>query len=146
MKPLLSSRLEYEDLLSDEDLNYPSINSTLSGQFYTLPNVFAYRSSGLEETRSNGDMFFKAEMQRYDGWYNNLAHPTWGTTESHLTRKAPPSYADGVYMMAGEDRPSPRDLSQALMRGDDGVASSRNLTTLFAFFGEFSIITNYSMD
>ena len=57
--------------------------------------------------------------------------------ESHLTRKAPPSYSDGVYMMAGEDRPSPRELSQALMKGDDGVASSRNLTALFAFFGKF---------
>lgn len=40
-------------------------------------------------------------------------------------------------MMAGEDRPSPRELSQALMKGDDGVASSRNLTALFAFFGKF---------
>ena len=20
-----------------------------------------------------------AEKQRYDGWYNNLAHPTWGS-------------------------------------------------------------------
>lgn len=60
--------------------------------------------------------------------------------ESHLTRKAPPSYSDGVYMMAGEDRPSPRELSQALMKGDDGVASSRNLTALFAFFGKFKKI------
>lgn len=57
-------------------------------------------------------------------------------TESQLTRKAPPSYADGVYMLAGEDRPSPRLLSQALMKGDDGLPSARNLTTLFAFFGK----------
>ena len=53
------------------------------------------------------------EQQRYDGWYNNLAHPAWGTVDSHLVRKTPPSYADGVYMMSGGDRPSPRNLSQA---------------------------------
>jgi hypothetical protein len=39
-------------------------------------------------------------------------------------------------MMAGEDRPSPRLLSQTLMKGDDGQPSIRNLTTLFAFFGK----------
>ena len=27
------------------------------------------------------------EQQRYDGWYNNLAHPAWGAVDSHLTRK-----------------------------------------------------------
>lgn len=46
-------------------------------------------------------------------------------------------------MMAGEDRPSPRELSQALMKGDDGKASARNLTVLFAFFGKF--LTIYSI-
>ena len=43
-------------------------------------------------------------------------------------------------MMAGEDRPSPRLLSQALMKGDDGQPSSRNLTTLFAFFGMYCFL------
>ena len=47
---------------------------------------------------------FQYERQRYDGWYNNLAHPSWGTVDSHLVRKTPPSYADGVYMMSGGDR------------------------------------------
>lgn len=55
--------------------------------------------------------------------------------ESQLTRKAPSSYADKVYMME-EGRPSARRLSQILMKGDDGLGSSRNLTTLFAFFGQ----------
>lgn len=40
-------------------------------------------------------------------------------------------------MMAGEDRPSPRYLSQVVMKGEDGLPSNRNLTTIFAFFGEF---------
>lgn len=81
-------------------------------------------------------MFTHTEKQRYDGWYNNLAHPDWGSIDSQLTRKAPPSYADGVYQMAGMDRPSARRLSQALMKGADGLSSARNLTALFAFFGQ----------
>nr|BAM76968.1 dual oxidase [Penaeus japonicus] len=76
------------------------------------------------------------EKQRYDGWYNNLAHPAWGSVESRLTRKTPASYADGVYMLAGQDRPSPRTLSQALLNGSDGMASAQNRTAMLAFFGQ----------
>ncbi len=77
--------------------------------------------------------------------------------DSRLTRKTPASYADGVYMLAGQDRPSPRKLSQvkikknkvitncrkilifvfqAFMRGSDGLGSKRNRTALLAFFGQ----------
>jgi hypothetical protein len=56
-------------------------------------------------------------------------------TDNHLTRKTPPSYADGVYMLAGQNRPSPRKLSQIFMKGEDGLGSSRNRTALLAFFG-----------
>lgn len=42
-------------------------------------------------------------------------------------------------MLAGEDRPSPRILSQALMKGEDGLPSVRNLTVLFVFFGTSTV-------
>ncbi|KAK6618258.1 hypothetical protein RUM44_002709 [Polyplax serrata] len=57
-------------------------------------------------------------------------------SESRLTRKTPPAYADGVYMLAGKDRPSPRKLSQIFMKGEDGLGSARNRTAIFAFFGQ----------
>jgi dual oxidase len=38
--------------------------------------------------------------------------------------------------MAGQDRPSPRKLSDLFMQGDDGLPSVKNRTALFAFFGE----------
>lgn len=93
---------------------------------------------GLTPVMMDGqeDMMGKYERQRYDGWYNNLAHPGWGAVDGHLTRKTPPSYADGVYMMSGGDRPSPRDLSQAFMKGADGLGSLRNRTALQTFFGQ----------
>jgi dual oxidase len=39
-------------------------------------------------------------------------------------------------MMAGEDRPSPRTLSEAFLKGQDGMPSARNRTALLAFFGQ----------
>ena len=93
--------------------------------------------SGISGTTNN--MTNKYEQQRYDGWYNNLGHPDWGATEAHLTRKTPPSYSDGVYMMSGDSRPSPRRLSQAFMKGDDGLASLHNRTALHTFFGQVRI-------
>ncbi|XP_013145053.1 PREDICTED: dual oxidase [Papilio polytes] len=76
------------------------------------------------------------EKQRYDGWYNNRAYPDWGSVDSRLTRKTPASYADGVYMMAGADRPGARTLSKLFMRGQDGLPSLSNRTALLAFFGQ----------
>jgi len=56
--------------------------------------------------------------------------------DSRLIRKIPAAYFDGVYAMAGQDRPSPRKLSDLFMQGDDGLPSVKNRTALFAFFGE----------
>lgn len=81
-------------------------------------------------------LVLRFEFQRYDGWYNNLANSDWGTPNSRLRRKVAPAYSDGVYQMLDEGRPSARLLSQRMMRGDDGQSSRRNLTTIFAFFGQ----------
>ncbi len=61
------------------------------------------------------------------------------STDSQLTRKAPASYADGVYAMNGEDRPSPRTLSQEFMKGQDGLSSLRNRTAMLTFFGKTTV-------
>ena len=59
------------------------------------------------------------------------------SVDSRLIRKVPAAYTDGVYMMAGQDRPSPRKLSDLFMQGDDGLPSIKNRTALFAFFGKY---------
>ncbi|KAH1002613.1 hypothetical protein HUJ04_008686 [Dendroctonus ponderosae] len=56
--------------------------------------------------------------------------------DSHLIRRAPPAYSDGVYMLSGQNRPSPRKLSRLFMKGIDGLASLTNRTALLAFFGQ----------
>lgn len=39
-------------------------------------------------------------------------------------------------MLAGQNRPSPRKLSQLFMKGHDGMGSMRNRTAMLAFFGQ----------
>ncbi|EFX61356.1 hypothetical protein DAPPUDRAFT_273956, partial [Daphnia pulex] len=56
--------------------------------------------------------------------------------DSHLTRKVPATYADGVYMMGGDNRPNARKLSELFMKGPNGLGSVMNRTALFAFFGQ----------
>uniref|UniRef100_A0A915MH54 NAD(P)H oxidase (H2O2-forming) n=1 Tax=Meloidogyne javanica TaxID=6303 RepID=A0A915MH54_MELJA len=51
-----------------------------------------------------------SEYQRFDGWFNNLANPQWGSVGSRLHRDAPSSYQDGVYRL-DSSLPSARVIS-----------------------------------
>ncbi|XP_021117341.1 dual oxidase 2 isoform X2 [Heterocephalus glaber] len=76
------------------------------------------------------------EVQRYDGWFNNLRHHESGAVGSRLQRLVPASYADGVYQALEEPLlPNPRRLSDAATQGRPGLASLRNRTVLGVFFG-----------
>ncbi|KAM7039506.1 dual oxidase 2 isoform 2-T3 [Acridotheres tristis] len=76
------------------------------------------------------------EVQRYDGWYNNLLHHSYGSVGARLLRLLPANYADGVYQALQEPRvPNARQLSNAVARGPSGLPSRRNITVLAVFFG-----------
>ncbi|NWS75108.1 DUOX2 oxidase, partial [Crotophaga sulcirostris] len=76
------------------------------------------------------------EVQRYDGWYNNLLHHRRGSVGARLLRLLPANYADGVYQALQEPRvPNARQLSNAVARGPSGLPSRRNTTVLAVFFG-----------
>ncbi|PKK19165.1 dual oxidase 2 [Columba livia] len=76
------------------------------------------------------------EVQRYDGWYNNLLHHSRGAVGSRLLRLLPANYADGVYQALQEPHvPNARQLSNAVARGPSGLPSLRNTTVLAVFFG-----------
>lgn len=80
------------------------------------------------------------EYQRYDGWFNNLANPDWGTVGSRLHRDSPSNYQDGVYMM-DTTLPSARALSELVFKGPSGIPNQRNMTTMFAFFSTFLLFS-----
>ncbi|NXC82970.1 DUOX2 oxidase, partial [Cercotrichas coryphoeus] len=76
------------------------------------------------------------EVQRYDGWYNNLLHHSYGAVGTRLLRLLPAHYADGVYQALQEPHvPNARQLSNAAARGPSGLPSRRNTTVLAVFFG-----------
>ncbi|OCT89499.1 dual oxidase 2 [Xenopus laevis] len=76
------------------------------------------------------------EVQRYDGWYNNLAHHSTGSPGSKLLRYIPAFYTDGVYQVPKEpEYPNPRSISNAVTKGKSALPSSRNLTVLAISFG-----------
>ncbi|XP_072201624.1 dual oxidase 2 isoform X2 [Excalfactoria chinensis] len=76
------------------------------------------------------------EVQRYDGWYNNLQHHSRGSVGSRLLRLLPANYADGVYQALQEPHvPNARQLSNTVARGPSGLPSKKNTTVLAVFFG-----------
>uniref|UniRef100_A0A8C3BF07 NAD(P)H oxidase (H2O2-forming) n=1 Tax=Cairina moschata TaxID=8855 RepID=A0A8C3BF07_CAIMO len=76
------------------------------------------------------------EVQRYDGWYNNLLHHGRGSVGARLLRLLPANYADGVYQALQEPHvPNARQLSNMVARGPSGLPSRRNTTVLAVFFG-----------
>ncbi|NWV63529.1 DUOX2 oxidase, partial [Malurus elegans] len=76
------------------------------------------------------------EVQRYDGWYNNLLHHSHGSVGARLLRLLPANYADGVYQAWQEPHvPNARQLSDTLARGPSGLPSRRNTTAMAVFFG-----------
>ncbi|NXN20660.1 DUOX2 oxidase, partial [Nycticryphes semicollaris] len=76
------------------------------------------------------------EVQRYDGWYNNLLHHSQGSVGARLLRLLPANYADGVYQALQEPHvPNARQLSNVVARGPSGLPSRRNITVLAVFFG-----------
>ncbi|XP_006883258.1 PREDICTED: dual oxidase 1 [Elephantulus edwardii] len=87
------------------------------------------------------------EVQRFDGWYNNLKEHRWGIKGSRLQRLVPASYADGVYQPLGEPHlPNSRDISNTAMRGPAGQASLQNRTVLGVFFGYHVLSDLVSVD
>ncbi|XP_062858438.1 dual oxidase 1 [Trichomycterus rosablanca] len=89
----------------------------------------------LSTTLCTADYGINWEVQRYDGWYNNLAHHRRGTAGAPLMRLLPARYSDGVYQVEGFHLPNARLLSNAVARGPAGLLSHRNQTALSLFFG-----------
>jgi peroxidase len=77
-------------------------------------------------------------VRSIDGTGNNLAHPEWGSTDEQLLRIAPAQYGDGISTPAGADRPSARDVSNALSTHNaEDTSNDRQLTAYLYVWGQF---------
>lgn len=78
------------------------------------------------------------EVRSIDGTGNNLEDSDLGSAGEQLLRVAPADYADGISEPAGEDRPSAREISNALSTHiDDAVPNDRNLSAFLYVWGQF---------
>ncbi|XP_052805242.1 dual oxidase-like isoform X3 [Mya arenaria] len=78
-------------------------------------------------------------QQRFDGFYNNLITPGLGSAGKPLKQNITTAYSDYTYKLSGQNRPSPRLISELLFKKDVNFTytpNGRNLTAMFAFFGQ----------
>lgn len=80
-----------------------------------------------------------AGFRSYDGMGNNRANASWGAAGTQYLREASGAhYPDGRSAPAGADRPSAREISNALAaQGDTVTADERGLSTAIYEFGQF---------
>ncbi len=73
-----------------------------------------------------------------DGAGNNPQNPDWGSNNVRLIRGAPTAYGDGISSLAGENRPSAREISNALVdQGDEDIINERLLSAMIYAWGQF---------
>jgi len=95
-------------------------------------------ASELLEERALLSATALAEIRSVDGTGNNLAHPEWGSTGIELLRAAEADYSDGISSPAGEDRPSPRAISNEINDHVEGeVANNRQMSAFVFAWGQF---------
>ncbi len=76
------------------------------------------------------------ESRSYDGSDNNLLESTWGAVGQHLATDASQRYADGISKPNGQDRPSPRAVSNGVLAQGPSSLSPVGATTLGVFWGQ----------
>lgn len=77
------------------------------------------------------------EYRTYDGTNNNLAHPTWGSAGMQLKRTEPVDYADGISEPAGENRPSPRVISNIVIDQEGSILNTFGRSDYLWLWGQF---------
>jgi peroxidase len=83
-----------------------------------------------------------AQVAPLNGVGNNLSHPDWGATSQDLIRVAPAAYGDGISTPGGANRPSARQISNALaaqktLANGDLALDDRYMTAFVYAWGQF---------
>ncbi|CAM2065012.1 Heme peroxidase [Sulfidibacter corallicola] len=76
-------------------------------------------------------------FRSYDGTGNNPNAPAMGAAETQLYRLMAPAYSDGISAMAGEDRPGPRAISNAVCAQSDSVPNPVGASDYLWQWGQF---------
>ena len=77
------------------------------------------------------------DFRNIDGSDNSEGDADVGAAKTQLTRWAPPDYADGISAMAGESRPSPRAVSNAVVAQLESVPNRNGASDFLWQWGQF---------
>lgn len=77
-----------------------------------------------------------AEIRSITGAGNNLAQPELGAVGTNVLRNFTNGYADGISAPAGNDRPGPREISNAVVAQTGSLPGSKGATALLTFWGQ----------
>ena len=135
-------QLERREMLSATAVVRPTANSADVGGLSRpvlaagAPSVTGPAASGLR----NIPMPIAALItsRSFDGTGNNVANPEWGSAGEQLLRVAPAQYGDAISTPGGEDRPSPREISNVIVAQDEEpLTNDRQLSAFIYVWGQF---------
>jgi len=79
----------------------------------------------------------ESAFRSIDGSQNNRDAPLMGAANTNLLRLTDAEYADGRAAMAGDQRPNPRALSNALCAREDDIQASQAISSFLWQWGQF---------
>ncbi|MBT8261552.1 MAG: T9SS type A sorting domain-containing protein [Bacteroidia bacterium] len=79
-----------------------------------------------------------AQLNRsYDGTNNNLNNPEWGAADAHFRNFATNAFGDLISEPGGQDRPNPREISNAIGSQTEFIANELELSDFIWGWGQF---------
>jgi peroxidase len=104
----------------------------------TRQHIAAWLQSALSPVAEVAEERTLLSAGAIDGTGNNLLNPEWGSTGEDFLRLANADYADAIYAIGGEDRPSARLISNTVSdSGGEDVVSDRLLSAMIYAWGQF---------
>lgn len=108
-------------------------NTEISG----LPaNVFTTAPTQRPTAGGMAASSTSTEFRTFTGEGNNVADPERGSTGQHLSIDTSLNYVDGISAPNGNDRPGPRESTNALMDQYGSFPNTSGATALTIFFGQ----------
>lgn len=80
---------------------------------------------------------FPADLRTIDGAGNNVANERWGSTDEAMLRMGTIAYGDGASTPAGDDRPSAREISNAVIAQTESIVNDKHASDFVWQWGQF---------
>ncbi|MEM9480676.1 MAG: peroxidase family protein [Verrucomicrobiota bacterium] len=107
--------------------------ASIPGNRRSRRNVNSNRHADLEEIRIN----LNRDVRSIDGSGNNIQNPDWGAAGHPFRRAMTAQYENGTDSPAGSNRPSAREVSNAVVAQSESVLNARGATDFLWQWGQF---------